>query len=48
MVRELLLAQSSDWALSMTTKTAVEYSVRRTKEHISNFNKLLDMLESGE
>lgn len=48
MVRELLLAQSSDWAFLMTTKTAVEYSVRRTKEHISNFNKLLDMLEEGD
>ncbi len=47
MTRELLLAQSSDWAFLMTTKTAVEYSVRRTKEHISNFNKLLDALEEN-
>ncbi len=46
MCRELLLAQSSDWAFLMSTKTAVEYSVRRTKEHISNFNKLEDMVES--
>ncbi len=38
--RELLLAQSSDWAFLMTTKTAVEYSTKRTKEHISNFLKL--------
>ncbi|MBD3789445.1 MAG: DUF1957 domain-containing protein [Campylobacterales bacterium] len=48
MVRELLLAQSSDWAFLMTTKTAVEYSVQRTKEHISNFNALKGMIESGE
>lgn len=47
MVRELLLAQSSDWAFLMTTQTAFEYSVNRTKEHISNFNKLLDMIEEG-
>jgi 1,4-alpha-glucan branching enzyme len=26
----------------MTTNTAREYSARRTKEHIANFNKLLD------
>jgi 1,4-alpha-glucan branching enzyme len=47
MARELLLAQSSDWAFLMTTKTAVEYSTKRTREHISNFVKLLDMLEEG-
>ncbi len=48
MVRELLLAQSSDWAFLMTTKTAIEYSEHRTKEHISNFNQLKDMIESKE
>lgn len=48
MVRELLLAQSSDWAFLMTTQTAVEYSVRRTKEHISNFMRLQDMVEDGD
>jgi len=48
MVRELLLAQSSDWAFLMTTATATEYSVNRTKEHIFNFNKLATMLESNE
>lgn len=45
MARELLLAQSSDWAFLMTTKTASEYSTARTKEHIYNFFKLADMLE---
>ena len=44
MARELLLAQSSDWAFLMTTKTAVEYSEQRTKEHISNFNNLQNMI----
>ncbi len=46
--RELLLAQSSDWAFLMTTNTAMEYSRRRTQEHISNFNRLVSMLEGGE
>lgn len=48
MARELLLAQSSDWAFLMTTKTAVEYSTKRTREHISNFIRLLDMIENDE
>jgi 1,4-alpha-glucan branching enzyme len=47
MVRELLLAQSSDWAFLMTTQTAVEYSINRTKEHIFNFNQLVDMIETN-
>lgn len=40
--RELLLAQSSDWAFIMKTGTMVDYAVKRTKEHIWNFNKLYD------
>ena len=32
--RELLLAQSSDWAFIMKTGTMVEYAVKRTKDHI--------------
>ncbi len=44
MSKELLLAQSSDWAFLVTTKTAVEYSVLRTKEHISNFTNLKNMI----
>ena len=45
MLRELLLGQSSDWAFLMTTATATEYSVNRTKEHISNFNELKGMID---
>ncbi|MBF0519095.1 MAG: DUF1957 domain-containing protein [Nitrospirae bacterium] len=41
LLRELLLAQSSDWAFLITQGTAIEYSEKRTKEHISNFNALL-------
>jgi 1,4-alpha-glucan branching enzyme len=45
--RELLLAQSSDWAFIMKTGTSVEYAVRRTKTHLYRFNRILDMVESG-
>jgi 1,4-alpha-glucan branching enzyme len=38
--RELLLAQSSDWAFIMTTGTMVEYAEKRTKEHLVNFMNL--------
>jgi 1,4-alpha-glucan branching enzyme len=47
MARELLLAQSSDWAFIMRTGTMVQYAVRRTKEHISNFLRLHNDLNSG-
>ena len=38
--RELLLAQSSDWAFIMKAGTMSEYAEMRTKTHINNFNKL--------
>jgi 1,4-alpha-glucan branching enzyme len=38
--RELLLAQSSDWAFIMKTGSHVEYAVRRTKEHVLRFTRL--------
>jgi 1,4-alpha-glucan branching enzyme len=38
--RELLLAQSSDWAFIMKTGSHVEYAVGRTKEHVSRFTRL--------
>ena len=40
--RELLLAQSSDWAFIMKTGTAVPYADRRTRQHILRFRKLHD------
>lgn len=46
--RELMLAQSSDWAFIMKTKTVVEYAVRRTKEHLSRFFALADQLQNGQ
>ena len=47
MARELLLAESSDWAFIMTTGTTVPYAHKRTKTHISNFLKLYEMLKKG-
>jgi 1,4-alpha-glucan branching enzyme len=41
-LRELLLAQSSDWAFIMATGTHVSYAQRRTKEHLLSFFKLAD------
>ncbi len=40
--RELMLAQSSDWAFIMKTASHVDYAVRRTKDHLLRFTKLYD------
>ncbi len=44
--RELLLAQSSDWAFIMRTQTMVEYANRRTKDHLGGVNRLCEMVEN--
>ncbi len=44
LARELLLAQSSDWAFLMKTATAREYATKRTIDHLSRFNRLHDQL----
>ncbi|MEM1367214.1 MAG: 1,4-alpha-glucan branching protein domain-containing protein [Cyanobacteria bacterium P01_H01_bin.15] len=46
--RELLLAQSSDWAFIMRTGTMVPYAERRTKAHVLRFNKLYEDIKSGQ
>ncbi len=46
MARELMLAQSSDWAFLITMGTAVKYATSAEKFHISAFYKLYEMLES--
>ncbi|PKM83287.1 MAG: DUF1957 domain-containing protein [Firmicutes bacterium HGW-Firmicutes-14] len=40
--RELLLAQSSDWAFIMKTGTMVDYARKRTKLHIHRFTGLYE------
>ncbi len=42
LARELLLAQSSDWAFLMKTGTAREYATKRTMDHLARFNRLHD------
>ena len=46
--RELMLAQSSDWAFIMKTGTMVEYAVERTKIHVLNFNQLYEEIKKNE
>ena len=46
--RELLLAQSSDWAFIMKTGTMVEYAVRRTRDHVTRFLKIDEDISRGE
>jgi 1,4-alpha-glucan branching enzyme len=45
--RELLLAQSSDWAFIMKTGTMVEYAHERTKVHVLNFNHLYEQIKAN-
>jgi len=46
--RELLLAQSSDWAFLMRTGTAREYATKRTLDHLARFNKLHEQFVAGQ
>ena len=43
--RELLLAQSSDWAFILTTGTTTDYATKRVREHLQNFQTICEMLE---
>ncbi|MFH0910697.1 MAG: 1,4-alpha-glucan branching protein domain-containing protein [Planctomycetota bacterium] len=45
--RELMLAQSSDWAFIMTAGTMVEYACKRTCDHLDRFAELHAMARSG-
>ncbi len=45
--RELLLAESSDWAFILKTGTVMEYAVKRVKDHIYRFTKLYESILMG-
>ena len=45
--RELLLAESSDWAFIVTTNTMVPYAIKRFNTHISRFSRLHDEIRNG-
>ncbi|MFA6356091.1 MAG: 1,4-alpha-glucan branching protein domain-containing protein [Candidatus Omnitrophota bacterium] len=46
-LRELLLAQSSDWAFILKTGTVVQYAVKRTKDHILRFTRLYNDIKAN-
>src|SRR6266403_1306594 len=48
LTRELLLAQSSDWAFLMKTGTAREYAIKRTTDHLARFSRLHDQFVINE
>lgn len=45
LARELLLAESSDWAFQIYQGTTVEYSSRRFQSHIQRFDLIAKMLD---
>jgi len=45
-LRELLLAQSSDWAFMMSRETTAEYAIRRTRDHLLRCAQLCDQGEA--
>lgn len=45
--RENLLLQSSDWPFLITTWQAKDYATDRFREHVERFEKIADMIESG-
>jgi 1,4-alpha-glucan branching enzyme len=45
--RELLLAESSDWAFIMKTGTVVEYATKRVHDHIQRFTKIYEDLNNN-
>jgi 1,4-alpha-glucan branching enzyme len=48
LARELLLAQSGDWAFLMKTGTAREYATKRTIDHLARFNRLHDQFVAND
>jgi 1,4-alpha-glucan branching enzyme len=44
LARELLLAQSSDWAFLIKNDTARDYATKRTFDHLARFSRLHDQL----
>ncbi len=46
--RELLLAQSSDWAFLLKNQTAPEYAAGRTREHLLRFKRLYEALRDAQ
>ena len=47
LARENLLLQSSDWPFLITTWQAKDYATDRFREHVERFEKIADMIDSG-
>ena len=47
-VRELLLAQSSDWPFLVTTGQAADYAVERFRSHVHRFRRAAALARSGD
>ena len=47
-VRELLLAQSSDWPFLVTTGQAADYAVERFRSHVHRFHRALALAQAGD
>ncbi len=45
-MRELLLAQSSDWPFIISNGTSAEYAARRVRDHVSRFHWLSKAIET--
>ena len=45
MARELLLAQSSDWAFILKTQTHTAYAYRRLQDHLARFTRLSEAVD---
>lgn len=45
-VRELLLAQGSDWPFIINDGTSTQYAVRRVRDHVSRFHYLANAIEN--
>jgi len=45
--RELMLAQSSDWAFIMKTGSHAEYAVKRTNDHLLRFTRLYNDIRTN-
>ncbi len=46
-LRELLLAQSSDWPFIINNETSTQYATRRVKDHVARFCYLAEAIERG-
>ena len=46
-VRELLLAQSSDWPFIISNGTSEQYASRRVKDHVSRFHYIAQAIENN-